>query len=177
MDQWLTALRPWHSTVRCISMTYTAAGQYPWQHKFHHALHSYTQFCFLLERCSVECRKTKTKVLEASQNKGSHANEAVGSKSHHLFWFYFWFVEKVVLDFLANQIKSNQSDSKITFDTLLTHWKLLQFNAPINVKLERWDGEGEAYLRILTVKCGVKRLISYKSHHIKHYIKLLMRAT
>ena len=88
----------------------------------------------VLERVSIECRKTKTKVVTLANHKGGRqSSKPIKTRSNHTeptqsagkcarashdwFWFHFWLVEKVARELWANHWI--QSNSLITFATQL----------------------------------------------------------
>ena len=90
----------------------------------------------LIERVSIECRKTKTKVITLANQKGRRQSSKpiklevipptrsagkCARASHDWFGFLFWLVKKNMARERLNQslreVMQNQSNSLITFDT------------------------------------------------------------
>ena len=75
----------------------------------------------LIEPFSIECRKTKTKVITLANHKGhTHYSEPIKTRRDYMqltqstgkhswmsfdwFWFYFWLDEKVARVFKDNRV-------------------------------------------------------------------------
>ena len=102
-----------------------------------------------IEWFSVECRKTKTRVITLANHKEHtqysesiktrsnyrYLKQSAGKRvrvSHDWFWFYFWLDEKLARVFL-NQSCSVENAKPITFDTQMK--TALMINSVISIKI------------------------------------------